>query len=435
MPKPSARATLDQAFLAISDPAGEGARACLTVYRDAASVAAEAADQRAAAGLSLGPLDGLVVTIKDLFDVAGEPTRAASPLRADALPATADAPIVRRLRQAGAVIVAKTNMSEFAFHGIGTNPAFGTPGNAADRSRVPGGSSSGAAVSVADGMCRIAIGSDTGGSVRLPAAFNGLVGFKPTTGRVPTDGAFPLSFTMDSIGPLARSVQDCAAADAVMAGADPAPVMARSPASLRLGVLKGLPFDDCDPIVAAGMEAAFRRLTAAGATLVDIDLSAAFHQVRLIQALGGFSSAEAFFIHREWMDDPVRRGRVDPNVVARIERGRSVTGADYVAMQRRQMALKASLPPLFAGLDGWVLPTVAIVAPTMASVADPAVFGPMNMLALRNTLQINVMDLCAISLPVAGTPLPVGLMLAGPHGGDRALLSVAAGLEPVLAHP
>ena len=206
MRQASARERLDQALSRIADPKGEGRRACLTIYADTARAAAEAADARMRAGQALGPLDGAIVTIKDLFDVAGEVTRAGSRIVAEeGKPAASDAPVVRRLRAAGAVIVAKTNMSEFAFHGVGTNPHFGTPGNPADRERAPGGSTSGGAVAVADGMCEIAIGSDTGGSTRAPAALCGIVGWKPSRQRVPTQGAFPLSFTLDSIGPLART--------------------------------------------------------------------------------------------------------------------------------------------------------------------------------------------------------------------------------------
>src|SRR5678816_598479 len=219
MARNSARERLEAALARIDDPKGEGARACLTVYREQAKAAADAADARAKSGISLGPLDGTIVSIKDLFDVAGEVTRAGSKIFAEeGKPATADAPVVRRLRAGGAIIVAKTNMSEFAYTGIGANPHFGTPGNPADRKRVPGGSSSGAAVAVADGMCEIAIGTDTGGSTRIPAALCGLVGWKPSKQRVPTDGAFPLSFTLDSIGPMAKSVADCALADAAMGG-------------------------------------------------------------------------------------------------------------------------------------------------------------------------------------------------------------------------
>src|SRR5271154_4177024 len=217
----SCRDRLEQALARIADPNGGGARACLTVYAETARAAADAADARAANGVSLGPLDGTIVSIKDLFDVAGEPTRAGSKILADeAPPAKADAPSVRRLRAAGAVIVAKTNMTEFALGAIGANPHFGTPGNPRDRARVPGGSSAGAAVTVGDGMAEIAIGSDTGGSGRIPAALCGITGFKPSRQRVPTAGAFPLSTTLDSIGPLARSVADCAKADAVMSGTE-----------------------------------------------------------------------------------------------------------------------------------------------------------------------------------------------------------------------
>jgi aspartyl-tRNA(Asn)/glutamyl-tRNA(Gln) amidotransferase subunit A len=216
--KRPSRDRLEEALARIADPKGEGARACLTVYAETARAAADAADARARAGISLGPLDGTIVSIKDLFDVAGEPTRAGSKVLADAPAAATDALVVRRLRAAGSVIVAKTNMPEFAFSTVGANPHYGTPGNPADRTRVPGGSSSGAAVAVVDGMCEIAIGTDTGTSTRTPAAFCGIVGYRPSQGRVPTEGAFPYSYTLDAIGPLARTVADCAAADGVMAG-------------------------------------------------------------------------------------------------------------------------------------------------------------------------------------------------------------------------
>src|SRR5882672_5694243 len=250
MPRPS-RDRLEEALMRIADPKGEGRRACLTFYTQAARAAADAADARAGAGISLSPLDGAILTIKDLFDVKGEPTRAGSRILADAPPATADAPVVRRLRAAGAVIVAKTGMSEFAFSGVGMNPHYGTPGNPADRARVPGGSSSGAAVSAADQMCEIAIGTDTGGSCRIPAALCGIVGFKPSKQRVPTDGAFPLSYTLDSIGPLARTVEDCAKGDAVIAGIDYAPPKPAPVAGLRLGVPRGMLTTEWDNTVGA----------------------------------------------------------------------------------------------------------------------------------------------------------------------------------------
>ena len=247
MSRSSCRDRLERALERIADSSGEGARACLTVYANTARTAADAADARSARDTSLGPLDGVIVSIKDLFDVAGEATRAGSKILAEeAAPAAADAVVVRRLRAAGAVIVAKTNMSEFAFSGIGANPHFGTPKNPRDRARVPGGSSAGAPVAVADGMCNIAIGTDTGGSVRIPAALCGLVGFKPSRQRVPTDGAFPLSKTLDSIGPIGNSVADCARADAVMAGEEFAPLEQAALAGLRFGIAEGLPLDRLD---------------------------------------------------------------------------------------------------------------------------------------------------------------------------------------------
>src|ERR1700683_1374802 len=241
----SCRDKLEYALDRIADPKGEGVRTCLTVYADAARAAADAADARAVSGISLGPLDGTIVSIKDLFDVAGEVTRAGSKVLAEeGKPAAKDAVVVRRLRAAGAVIVGKTNMSEFAFTAIGVNPHFGTPGNPADRSRVPGGSSSGAAVAVADGMCEIAIGSDTGGSVRIPAGLCGVVGFKPRRQRISVEGLFPLSFSLDSIGPLGVSVADCAKADAVIAGvewdAEAFDAPAEDLAGVRFGVSEGL---------------------------------------------------------------------------------------------------------------------------------------------------------------------------------------------------
>src|ERR1043165_3955169 len=232
----SVRDRTEQALSKIADPNGEGARACLTVYAEAARAAADAADVRAKGGISLGVLDGAIVSIKDLFDVAGEPTRAGSKILKDAPPAKADAPVVRRLRGAGAVIIAKTGMSEFAFSGVGMNPHYGTPGNPADRARVPGGSSSGAAVAAADGMCEIAIGTDTGGSTRIPGALCGIVGFKPSQWRIPTQGAFPLSFALDSMGPIARTVADCARTDAVMAGDEFAPLEPAPVTGLQLGI-------------------------------------------------------------------------------------------------------------------------------------------------------------------------------------------------------
>ena len=305
---------LEAALARIDDLSGEGSRACLTVYREAARAAADAADARARAGISLGPLDGVIVSIKDLFDVAGEVTRAGSKVLAEeGKPAAADAPVVRRLRSGGAVIVAKTNMTEFAFSGVGINPHYGTPGNPADRQRIPGGSTSGGAVAVADGMCEIAIGSDTGGSTRIPAALCGLVGFKPSRQRISTAGAFPLSQSIDSIGPIARSVMDAAKADAVMAGDDVKPLEPAPLANLRIGIAQGLPLENLDETVAKRFPHAIDRLERAGARLSNEKLALLDGMVR-VNSRGGVQPAEAFTLHRDRLD---RRGAGDRSERAR----------------------------------------------------------------------------------------------------------------------
>jgi aspartyl-tRNA(Asn)/glutamyl-tRNA(Gln) amidotransferase subunit A len=426
-----ARHRLEAALARIADPEGEGARACLTVYAETARVAADAADARAKAGLALGPLDGAIVSIKDLFDVKGEPTRAGSTFLVHAPPAEQDAPIVRRLRAAGAVIIAKTNMTEFAFSGIGLNPHYGTPGNPADRSRIPGGSSCGAAVAVADGMCEIAIGTDTGGSTRIPAALCGIVGFKPSQWRVPTQGAFPLSFTLDSVGPLARNVADCALADAVMAAEEPRPLEPARLAGLRLGVAQGLPMQDLDRDVAREFSAAAARLDSAGARLTE-EAFPQFDAMLAINAKGGFAPAEAFAIHRDLI---VSHGpEYDPNVRARIERGRGLSAADYVLMARERTRLIREMDARLEELDALVMPTTAIVAPKISEVATPETFGRNNMMVLRNTALANFFDLCAISLPLPrNAGLPVGLMLLTRNGHDHRLLRIAAAVEQLLA--
>ena len=430
MNAPSCRDRLELALFRIAEPDGEGMRACLTVYSDTARAAAEAADARAKVGVSLGPLDGAIVTIKDLFDVAGEPTRAGSKVLADeAPPAKADAAIVRRLRAGGAVIVAKTNMTEFAYSGIGANPHFGTPGNPRDRARVPGGSSSGAAVAVADGIGEIAIGTDTGGSVRIPAALCGIVGFKPSRQRIPLTGAFPLSSSLDSIGPLANSVADCAKADAIMAGEDFAPLEPLELAGSRFGVAQGLPLDRLDNAVAEGFATAIKTLGSAGVrvsreTLPMLDGMAA------VNAGGGIVPPEACALHRERI---ARRGaEIDANVRVRIERGCAISAADYIAMQQERARLMRALDARLENLDALIMPTCSIVAPTLTEVADAKVFAARNAAVLRNTAIANFFDLCAVSLPLPVSGLPVGLMLVAKNGSDRTLLRIAAAVEPLL---
>jgi len=428
----SSRDRLEACLARIEDPAGEGRRAFTKIYADQARAAADAADRRTQLGLSLGALDGRIVSIKDLFDVAGETTTAGSKLRRDAAPASREAPAIARLRAAGAVIVGKANMTEFAFSGVGINPHYGTPGNPADRSRIPGGSSSGGAVSVADGMAEITIGSDTGGSTRIPAALCGIVGWKPSQYRVPTTGAFPLSYALDSIGPMASSVADCALADAVMAGDAIAPLTPAPLAGLRLGIPQGLLLEGMDPAVAAAFDAACKGLGTAGAMLRDHPLPL-LQEMLAVNARGGFAATEAFFIHREAMDQ--RPEDFDPVVRGRIERGRTVLAADYIFMQRRRAELIAAMDQHLADLDALILPTAPIVAPKIADLAgDEAAFTAANGLLLRNTSVGNFFDLCAVSLPLPVSGLPIGLMLVARNGQDGRLLRLAQAVESHLSH-
>jgi aspartyl-tRNA(Asn)/glutamyl-tRNA(Gln) amidotransferase subunit A len=421
---------LEHALARINDQSGEGARAYLTVYAEAAREAADAADRRARDGTTLGPLDGVIVSIKDLFDLAGEPTRAGSTVLADAPPATTDAPVVRRLREAGAVLVGKTNMSEFAFTGVGANPHYGTPGNPADRARVPGGSSSGAAVAVADGMCEISIGTDTGGSTRIPAALCGVVGYKPTKQRVSCEGAFPLSHTLDSIGPIAPTVEDCAKADAILAGERPWTLEPVPLHGLRFGIPQGLPFGELDDTVAAQFNAAIVRLARAGVHLSDAEFSL-FDEMARVQSAATIATVEAWHIHRERI--AAHGADYDQIVRARIETGSRVSDADYANMLKDRSELVSAMDLALAEFDALVLPTTPIVAPTMAEISTEKEFSRANRLLLRNTAIANFFDLCAISLPMPGTALPTGLMLFARRGQDRRLFNLGASVERLLS--
>ena len=428
----SARERLEAALSRIDDPKGEGVRACLTVYREQAKAAAEAADARAKAGISLGPLDGTIVSIKDLFDVAGEVTRVGSKIFAEeGKPAATDAPVVRRLRAGGAVIVAKTNMSEFAYTGIGANPHFGTPGNPADRKRVPGGSSSGAAVAAADGMCEIAIGTDTGGSCRIPGALCGIVGYKPSRQRIPTDGAFPLSYSIDSVGPIARSVEACAKADAVMAGEKFTPNEPVPLAGLRVGAVQGYPLENLDETVAKRFSDAIARLRQANARLSEEKLTL-LDEMAQVNSKGGVQPVEAFTVHRDLMSR--RADAIDPNVRVRLERARNVNAADYIDMVRERNRLIRLMHQRLADVDVLAWPTTPIVAPTMQEVAAADDFARKNAMLLRNTVIVNFFDLCAISLPLPREgALPTSLMLVARNGQDQRLFRIAAAVERLFA--
>jgi len=405
-----------------------GERVFLRIYHDAARAAADAADGRRKAGVSLGPLDGAIVSIKDLFDVAGETTTAGSMVLRDAPPAQKDAMIVQRLRQAGAIILGKTNMVEFAFSGLGLNPHYGTPGNAADPERIPGGSSSGAGASVAEGTSEISIGSDTGGSVRIPAALNGVVGFKPTAHRVPLDVAFPLSPSLDSIGPLAGSVQDCAFADAVMAGEEPHRLSPHPLAGLRIGIPRGHLFLETEPMVERAFAAALERLARAGARMADHSIEDLLQAMTDTTAAGSIASVEASEVHADWIES--RADRIDRRIQWMIARSGRVPAPLYIRMLRRRRELVAAMDERLRPLDVLALPTTAISAPLTAPLeADDKLYNRTDGLILRNTMFGNQFDLTGISLPIPGHERPVGLMLVARRGHDLRLLEIAAGVE------
>ncbi|MGN6095143.1 MAG: amidase [Bosea sp. (in: a-proteobacteria)] len=411
---------------------GEGARVFTKLYAERALQAARASDALRQAGFIRSPLEGLPISIKDLFDVVGDITKAGSVALDDAPPARANAPVVDRLIAAGAVIVGRTNMTEFAFSGLGLNPHYGTPPNPFDRAagRIPGGSSSGAAVSVSDGMAAAAVGTDTGGSVRIPAALCGLTGFKPTARRVPRDGALPLSTSLDSIGPIARSVACCAMLDAVLSGTGENLLGEASLAGLRLAVPRTVALDGMDTVVAASFEAALGILSRAGARISEIDVPE-FAQLGAINSKGGFTAAEAW----HWHCDLIERAgdRYDPRVRVRILRGREMSAADYIDLLAARSAWIAAVEARIAPFDALVMPTVPVVAPRIDELSDDAAFGAANLLILRNPTFINFLDGCALSVPCHRPgEAPVGLMLAGAAGRDRAVLSIGQAVEQAL---
>ncbi|OHV87458.1 amidase [Mesorhizobium sp. ORS 3428] len=427
----SARDRLEAALSRIANRVADE-KVYTKLYLDAARAAADAADARQKAGVSLGPLDGAIVSIKDLFDVAGEPTRAGSLMLANAAPAARDAAVVHTLRQAGAVILGKTNMTEFAFTAIGDNLHYGTPGNAADASLIPGGSSSGAGVAVGEGSSRISIGSDTGGSVRIPASLNGIVGFKPTARRVPLGGAFPLSPTLDSIGPLARSVADCAIADAIMAGEEPTALQPIPLAGLRIGIPRGVLFGETQAEIADAFERNVRGMERAGARVADLPIDDLIAGMRAATRRASIAAIEGAEVHADWLEAGASVP-VDPHVTGPMSRALTVPASVYIRTIRRRTELVAAMDDRLGAIDVLALPTVPMVAPSIAAMAgDEELRDRTEGLLLRNTQVANQFDLCAISLPMPDMKLPAGLMLVARHCHDRRLLGIGAAVEALL---
>ncbi len=429
----TSQALIEQALMRIHAPGGEGTRTFTRINDDSARESARVSDVLIAAGQARSPIEGLPVSIKDLFDVKGETTLAGSVALQGQTAARADADAVRRLKAAGAVIVGRTNMTEFAFSGLGINPHHGTPLNPWDRAtgRIPGGSSSGAAVSVADGMALAGLGSDTGGSLRIPAALCGLVGFKPTASRVSISGALPLSTSLDSIGAIAPSVACCAQIDAILSGdyaPMPAPAMLYG---LRLIVPTTVALDGMDTNVARCFRAALTRLSAAGAVIQETAVPA-FARLGSINAKGGLVAAEAWAWHRSFIAQ--FGNRYDPRVLSRILRGKDLSAVDYIEVLQARAAWIAEVQALMADYDAMVLPTVPVVAPSVAETeATDELYGSTNMLILRNPALINFLDGCAMSLPCHRPgEAPVGLMLAAPRLHDRRLVAICLAIEAAL---
>jgi aspartyl-tRNA(Asn)/glutamyl-tRNA(Gln) amidotransferase subunit A len=408
--------------------ARESASVFTAIYAESALAAASHADVLRVTGHALSPIAGLPVSVKDLFDIEGEITLAGSVALRDTAPAQADATVIARLRSAGAAVVGKTNMTEFAYSGVGLNPHFGTPGNPADPTRIPGGSSSGAAVSVAIGSCVAAIGSDTGGSVRIPAALCGLVGFKPTMRRVPTTGALPLAPSLDSIGPIARTVRDCLLMDSLIAD-QPLVTHAVELAGLRLAIPEDIVLDDVDDTVAKAFTAALSKLSAAGVHITEIPLP----MLAEAKDLYLISPYEAYPWHKELLK--TRSNEYDPRVVKRILLGAEATEADRDRLKQARAQWQARLEKAISGYDAIVMPTVPIVAPKIDTLnASETSFFEANRLLLRNPSVINLLDGCSISLPIHRPgDLPVGLMLACTAMSDARLLSIATVIESHLA--
>jgi aspartyl-tRNA(Asn)/glutamyl-tRNA(Gln) amidotransferase subunit A len=428
----TSRRLTEQALERIADPAGEGKRAFVKVYAESALAEADFADRLRKAGVRRSPVDGLPVSLKDLFDVAGDVTRAGSRILEKNSPARFDATAVSRLRAAGAVFVGRTNMVEFAFGTTGINPHYGTPKNPWDRKtgRIPGGSSSGAAVAQADGMCVMALGSDTRGSIRQPAALCGVAGFKPTARRVPREGAFPLSTTLDSIGPLANSIACCAVYDAILAGEAGALPELRIK-GLRLLLPRSSALEDLDPEVERAFQAAVRNLSRAGAQIIEAPVAAFDRQAEYFKD-GGIAGVEAYHIHRPWL---ARISEYDPRVGKRVLFGKEMRAADYVALLELRAAFIREVEAIASSYDAIIMPTAPCIAPTIAETeAGEEAYFRWNFRIMRNTGLANFLDGCAASVPCHEPgAAPAGFMVCGPAMSDRRILAVAVAVERALS--
>lgn len=429
----TSRQLVEEALAAIKDPRGEGARVFLMVHENEAIAAADRYDAQRRSGLNPRGLSGIPISIKDLFDEAGVVTLGGSTVLVGAPPATRDSTVVQRLKKAGAIIIGRTNLTEFAYSGLGINPHYGTPKNTFDRTtgRIPGGSTSGGAISVTDGMAAAAIGTDTGGSVRIPAALNGLVGFKPTARRIPRDGVLPLSTSLDSVGPIGKSVADCFWLDSIMSdqrGVVPFPGRV---AGLRFAVPTTVVQDDLSPAVASAFASTLRRLSAAGATIIDLPMKE-FAQAAEVSPRGALASYEAYSFHRQWMKE--RADKYDPRVMARIRPGEAITAAKYKEFLQLRKRFIRAINAAASGYDAMLMPTTPDTAPTIAEATkDDESYFRLNSRMLRNPSIVNLFDGCALTIPCHEPgSAPVGLTIAGTQNTDRTVLTIGDAVEKVV---
>ncbi|MBD9659126.1 amidase [Pantoea sp. PNT03] len=427
----SPETSTQDALSAIAAESGEGKRVYTKVYTAAAQQQAAQAGARWQQQQPRSAIDGLPISIKDLFDVAGEVTTAGSRLLSNTSPATANASMVDRLQQAGAAIVGKTNMSEFAFTGLGVNPHYGTPANPWQRAqqRIPGGSSSGAAVAVSDGMCLAAVGTDTGGSVRIPAALCGLTGFKPSASRIDQRGTLPLAASLDSIGVIAHDVRSCWLLDSVIADR-PLTLDERTLSDAHFVIPQTRVLASLDEHVSAAWLHALDVLRAQGVKITEVPLQE-LAELDSINARGGITAWEAWQWHQHYAQSQPEA--YDPQVLTRINRGSLLNKEDAAELYQLRADWKQRVEQAVAPFDGILMPTVPLIAPTLTELDDPARYMQVNLLMLRNTSVINMLDGCSISLPCHQPgAAPVGLMLSSTHGNDAALLSWAAAIETTL---
>lgn len=428
------RDLVEEAYSAIESSADQSIFTVLTKER--AFEEADAAAKRIKSGQGRGPLEGIVTAHKDLFDLEGLATTSGAKIMRDSDVKSADAQVVANLKEAGAITLGRTNMSEFAFSGLGINPHYGTPKNPNDLSvaRLPGGSSSGAGVAVATGLVPFALGTDTGGSIRIPSAFNGIVGYKATRGRYNMDGVFPLAESLDSLGPLCRSIEDAILVDAAMRGRSSSAVEVTTLAGKSFVVPETVMFDEIEPEVADVFEQTVLRLEKAGARVRRAQFPSFKVIFDLISTYGALVTAEAFALHKGRLaSDAV--DTIDPRVVQRIRLGEKMSLPDYLHVQKTRMNLIKEMETLVGAHEFLISPTLPHLAPEMAPlVEDDAKFFAMNGKTLRNTQIGNFLDWCGVSIPCGSGAhgLPVGFSISALPNRDEQLLSIALAAETVV---